>query len=188
MGSHLFTRSPNGPVRSARTPGKIPTLFSMEEGTLLASSDGNPGGPALVDRHACTCWQDPNVSRSPGHPPSKSDSSQRQPIARTPKRDSASAAPDRSRVSLPALLNGSRDVPMSMTRSRQLVLCPRELVAIRRPLTCLACLPGNPTGNPRLRPLLLRSRALPCTLRCRWVAHDRHPSPFRDSGGDSCQE
>ena len=39
-GSPLLTRPPNGPVKSAITSGRVPTLLPMEADIRLASVDG----------------------------------------------------------------------------------------------------------------------------------------------------
>ena len=54
----LFVRKKNWSksatcARSARPFGSIPTLFPIEAGVCLASVDGSPNSPALVDRKAC---------------------------------------------------------------------------------------------------------------------------------------
>ena len=51
-GSPVLTRSPNGPVRSARTSGRIPTLLPMEADIRLATVNGSPNPPAPVERRA----------------------------------------------------------------------------------------------------------------------------------------
>ena len=48
-GSLLLTRSPNGPMRSAGISGRVPTLLPMEANIHLASVDGTPNPPALVE-------------------------------------------------------------------------------------------------------------------------------------------
>ena len=54
--SPLLTRSPNGPVRSVITSGRVPTRLPMEADIRLASVDGSPNPPDPVERRAWTCW------------------------------------------------------------------------------------------------------------------------------------
>ena len=55
-GSPLLTWSPNGPVRSAITSGKVSILLSMEADIRLTYVDGSANPPAPVERRAWACW------------------------------------------------------------------------------------------------------------------------------------
>lgn len=48
-GSPVFTRSPDGPVRSARTSALIPTLPKIQPDIFLASADGNPSSATPIE-------------------------------------------------------------------------------------------------------------------------------------------
>lgn len=73
-GSPVLTRFSKGPVRSARTPSRVPTLVPMDADILLASADDNPSLPTPAERRACASWSiarifligEPRASAAPG--------------------------------------------------------------------------------------------------------------------------
>ena len=81
-GSRLLTRSPNGPVSSAGTSGRTPTLLPIEADVRLASVDGSPNPPAPIESRAFgLAGEAAMLSEYPGTPPEKMTAPPPRPVA-----------------------------------------------------------------------------------------------------------
>ena len=80
-GSPLLAPSPQEPVRSARTSGRIPTLLPIGADTRLASAEGNLHPSVPVEWRVWACWWGCSIDRSSGPSPGRKTVPPRRQVA-----------------------------------------------------------------------------------------------------------